>query len=217
MEKKMYCTEISNKDGMITVHQDGQFMHYKYRINTIIFFTIKNGEYTRLDTIPAFREKFSFTLDTEKLEKLPVKRVEKPKKEQFFFIDDTMFLRADAIGLREPKYAKRDKRVNHMPSVTSTNFTLEATWTWNDGFYTRELLWDIQDYISIRDEAKRKLEGITYMSYYFYNIDEIDKAIEILQTTKTKLKDRMEWWTNASVEDLVSYYKSIVKGGEENA
>lgn len=218
MEKKLYCTEIDCKNGHITVHQDGKFMYYKYRLDSIVFFTIKDGEYVRIDKIPISRKELYFTLKTEKLEKLPIKRVEKPKKEKFFFIDHTLFLCDDAIGLQEPKYIKQDKRIGlHTPDITSINFTLEVTWTWDGGFYTRELLWDIHDYNCIRGNAQKELENLMSIPYYFYYLSDIDKATEIIQNLKSKLQERIDWWINASIDDLVFYYNSQKKGGEKNA
>ena len=214
----MYNTEIESKRGHITIHQDSTFMYYKYRLDSIIFFTMKNGEYARVGQIPAFNKEFDFTLKIEKLDKIPVKRVEKVKKEKFFFINNTMFICAEAIKLFGPQYKKIDRKPEFLsPSLTDTNYALEEAWYWNTGFFAREIMWDTQDYLTLRSSLEVKLSELAYTPYYFSTLNNMDKAISIIQDTKAKIQERMNWWTYASVQDLVDYYHSIMKGGDINA
>lgn len=217
MEKKVFYTEISSRRGNVAIHQDSNFMYHKYRLDNIIFFTMKNGEYAKLGQIPAFNKEFYFTLKIEKLDKVPVKRVEKPKKEQFFFINSTMYICAEAIDLIGPSYKKVDRKPEFLsPSLTETNFALQESWTWNNGFFSREVMWDTQDYNDLRSDMQQKLSELTYGSYCFYTLNNMEKAINVIQDIKNKIQSRMDWWANASVDNLVSYYQSKMKGGKKN-
>lgn len=218
MEKKMYNTEIDSKRGHITIYQDGTFMYYKYRLDSIVFFTTKDGEYTRLGQIPAFNREFEFNLKTEKLDKVPVKRFEKVKKEKFFFINTHLFICAEAINLIGPQYNKIDRKPEFQsPNLTETNYALGESWYWNDGFFTRSVMWDTQDYLTLRSSMELKLNELAYTPYYFSTLNNMDKAIQVIQETKAKIQERMDWWTKASVQDLVDYYQSIMKGDDKNA
>ena len=218
MASKVYNTEINSKRGHITIYQDGTFMYYKYRLDSIVFFTTKDNEYTRLGQIPAFNKEFDFTLKTEKLNKVPVKRVEKVQKEKFFFINHTMFIYAEAIHLFGPQYKKIERKPEFLsPSLTETNYALEEAWYWNTGFFAREIMWDTQDYLTLRNNMEMELNELGCTPYYFSTLNNMDIAVKTIQDTKAKIQERMDWWVRASVQDMVSYYQSQVKGDKKNA
>lgn len=214
------CWVVQHQKDGITAF----YANYNTAIKNVVFFGFNEAK--ECEVLANFEvlnlkdnNRFQFELDIPKLNKIPVHlqlKSVKPK-EKFFLIDSTLYICGKEVGLSGP-FFRKDDRTNPFDTMhfDSVNFVLTETWKWNSingpTEATNRLMDDYVDYVSTRRFAYDKLRE----NYSFTSMEDIDELINILQSTKTILLERMEWWKTATIEELLQLYKEKEKKRGEN-
>lgn len=161
---------------------------------------------------------FIFQMDNKLIKRVPGHKAPNNAKpnEKFFTINNTLYIDSKEVNFKSG-YEKVDNRDGKPSSIHETNFCLIQHLSWNHGYVSFALLYDVQDYRELEQEVIDHIKKLA-VNGYFKDISEIKECADKFNGLIDTLEEYMKWWEEATVDDLVALYNrklnQIKKGGE---
>lgn len=162
---------------------------------------------------------FVFQMDNNPIKRVPGHKTPDNAKptEKFFVVNNTLYIDSKEVDLKI-SYEKTDSRNGKPSSIHETNFSLVQHLNWNHGDTFFTLLYDVQDYRLFELEVMDHIKKVA-INGYFKDTTEIKECANRLNELIDTLERRINWWEEATVDDLVVFYNKQQnknkKGGED--